>query len=373
MLNCILFFTLLQLFIFILLIYKDITKYKLKLLTIITKRFFSFYQKKDVLLHGVSCGEVKSLEILVKYLEESKKSYYITAHTPSGYYLGKKFTNNIILKPYDSLISMLIFFLLIKPKYLIISESDSWPFYLFFAKIFCKEIIYINYKFKYNKPLRNIYHNLFANRIYLKFNQNKPWYLFNKYQVLGNIKFLNHQLIKKNLLPKSVIFASAHTEELDSHIKIFLQLENYVLIYVPRHLNYKDETINKLNKFNLNWCQDINDINITKNKKIINIFWKFGILNSLYNITQITVMGGTFDNTGGHNIIEPIVNRNIVLVGNSLYTIMDLLDIFKVFQIKEDNVKKILLNIDKSTINDNIDIYNKYCKNVKSNLKQLIL
>lgn len=373
MLNYILFFILLQLFIFILLIHKDITKYKLKLSTIIIKRFFSFYENKDVLLHGVSCGEVKSLEIIVRYLENNNKSYYITSHTPTGYYLGKKFTTNIILKPYDSFVTMFIFFLLIKPKYLVISESDSWPFYLFFAKIFCKEIIYINYKFKYNKPLRNIYHNLFANRIYLKFNQIKPWYTKNKYKLLGNIKFLNHQLTEKHLLPKSVIFASAHIEEIDTHIKIFLQLEDYVLIYVPRHLNCKDETINKLNKFNLNWCEDIDDINITKNKKIINIFWKFGILNKLYNITQITVMGGTFDNTGGHNIIEPIVNRNIVLVGNSLYTIMDLLDIFKVFQIKEDNVKKILLNIDKSTINDNIDIYNKYCNNVKSNLKQLIL
>ena len=50
-----------------------------------------------------------------------------------------------------------------------------------------------------------------------------------------------------------------------------------------------------------------------------------------------------------------------------------MLDIFKVFQIKEDNVKDVLLNIDKSVINDNIDIYNKYYKNVKNNLNQLML
>ena len=361
-----------QILVFIILLYKDIVKYKIDFL-LLKKRLFDYYKQSDILIHGVSCGEIQLLKSIVSIIEQKNISYSITSHTPTGYLLGKKFTKNIYLKPYESFLTSFYLFYKVKPKKLIISESDSWPTYLIISKLFGIEIMYINYKIKYNKPIRNLYHNIFANKIFLKIEQIKPWYLINKYKFLGNIKFLNHQLTEKKLLKNSIIFASAHIEEIAIHIKMFLQLEDYVLIYVPRNLNCKDETINKLSKFNINWCEDIDDINITKNKKIINIFWKFGILNKLYNITQITIMGGTFDNTGGHNIIEPIVNRNIVLVGNSLYTIMDLLDIFKVFQIKEDNVKDVLLNIDKSVINDNIDIYNKYYKNVKNNLNQLML
>ena len=40
-------------------------------------------------------------------------------------------------------------------------------------------------------------------------------------------------------------------------------------------------------------------------------------------------MGGTFNNTGGHNIIEPIQNYNYLFMGPNYSTCSDLYNIIK--------------------------------------------
>ena len=64
MINIIIYFSLLQILLFFILFLKDIIKYKIPL-NLIRKRFYDNYIKKDIVLHGVSCGEVKSLRPII--------------------------------------------------------------------------------------------------------------------------------------------------------------------------------------------------------------------------------------------------------------------------------------------------------------------
>lgn len=366
MYQIIILFFIFQILVLIILFYKDIVKYNLNFI-LLKKRLFDNYKESDVLLHGVSCGEIQLLKSIINILEKKKISYLITSYTPTGYFLGKKFTKNIYLKPYESFLTSFYLFYKIKPKKLIISESDSWPTYLIISKLFGIEIIYINYTIKYNKPFRNLYHNIFGSRFYLKFKQPIPFYLKNKYENLGNIKFLNYEVNNYNFKKNIVIFASAHCNELETHKKLFKLLSNYTILYVPRQINWYKIFKNKMNHFEINYCENYDDV--LENK--INVFWKIGCLTYLYKYSKVTIMGGTFNNTGGHNIIEPIINNNLVLLGPSTHTIKDLLSIFKTFTINEKNLLNVIQNIDNNVLKNNFLLFQKYKRKTENKIKKI--
>lgn len=353
-----------QILIFLLLLYKDISKYNISLNFLADRFIVKNIRRKDILLHGVSCGEINLLNPIVKILEDKKKSYIISVHTPTGYIMGKKFTNKIILKPYECLITSFILFYNVRPKKLIISESDLWPSYLIMSIIFRCDVIFINYKIK-NKVLRNIYHNLIANKIYLKTKQTIPSYLINKYDYLGNIKLLSDESNNiTNKLPKSIVIASAHLEELEIHLNLIkFLIDDYMIIYLPRNLNYKDVMIRNMKNKNLSFkfCEDFNF-----EMRKINIIWKIGMLNQIYPMTQFTIMGGTFNYTGGHNIIEPIRNKNIVYHGPNTHTISDLVNTYKTIPITKDFIE---FNYCNNMVENN---YNLYVNN-KEKVNQKIL
>ena len=362
----IIYITIIQILIFLLLLYKDISKYNISLNLLVDRFIVKNIGRKDILLHGVSCGEINLLNPIIKILEDKKKSYIISVHTPTGYIMGKKFTNKIILKPYECLITSFILFYNVRPKKLIISESDMWPSYLIMSILFRCEVIFINYKIK-NKVLRNIYHNLIANKIYLKTKQIIPSYLVNKYDYLGNIKLLSDESKVYNKLPKSIVIASAHLEELEIHLNLIkFLIDDHIIIYLPRNLNYKDELIRNIKNKNLSFkfCEDFNF-----EMRKINIIWKIGMLNQIYPITKFTIMGGTFNHTGGHNIIEPIRNKNLVYHGPSTHTISDLVNIYKTIPITKDFIE---FNYCNETIESNYNLYINSKEKVKKKIYKLL-
>ena len=66
-------------------------------------------------------------------------------------------------------------------------------------------------------------------------------------------------------------------------------------------------------------------------------------------------MGNTFNNIGGHNIIEPIINFNHLLIGPIHYTCIDIINKMKHINICYDEYE--LINTTKNIIS-NIKNYN---------------
>jgi len=294
----------------------DIIRYQVDFNTIINRFNYFKFKKTDILMHGASCGESQIAIPIIKKLENFHTKVNLSVTTPTGFKLVRKYTDNVFLKPYDEIFSMLIMFAIMRPKTLIIIERDVWPFYILFAKIFNCRIFFINYKIK-NKITDRI-HYLLADKI---FTINECNSLKKKYIHLGDLKLLD---LSNNSYKKSnkflfIVIASAGRDEIDIHkkyISYLLKYPNIKIIYVPRHLNWKKTFKEHFKCFNYIFINNIKDIYHNK----ISVCWKIGLLNQIYKHSHICLMGDTFNNVGGHNLLEPGISNNIILTGPNIST-----------------------------------------------------
>ena len=346
---------LLDLFIIIILLLKDILKYKISTKHLIKRFIPDELNKIDVLIHAVSCGESKLTLPIIEKLEEKNIKVKLSVHTPTGFELVKKYTNKAFLKPYDIFLTTFYIFYKLRPKVIIISVSDTWPYFILFSKLFGCKIFYVNYKIKKNKVLRNYIHYIISEKIYLSQQKIET----RKYSYLGDLKLLEKKQnihSKKNKL--RIIIASANKNEFDLHLEYIKYLINKYpkiqIIYVPRHLNWLDFFKNKIKDIDYYFINNIDDIDKYDNNLFI--CWKIGLLNQLYSKTNICLMGDTFNNIGGHNLIEPGLNKNTILTGPNVHTIQNQINILDNVIINK-NLNELIINTEYLIVNKK---YNKY-------------
>lgn len=356
-----------HLLIFILGTWNDFKKYKISSFNYYQRfGFNNNYCKVDYLIHAVSCGEAMSTQPLIDLMEKNKKKYLLTVHTPTGFNLIKKKVKYSILKPFDLIPTMFYLILKTQPKILFIAESDSWPFMILFAKLFGTKIYYINYTLK--GYLRNYYHYLLANKIYLKIDaKNKK----KKYNFLGNLKWLStNKIIDQKFKKTSLIISSAGKDEIDIHLKLIKSFPNINFIYVPRHLNWENQLKDKLQDFKYLWLTRENQIGDIENNPLT-IIWSFGLLNKLYAKTHICLMGDTFNSVGGHNLVEPAIHENALILGPNYHTCQDLAEELNIIYVKK--IEELILKLkdnqsfNKKGIENYQFVFNKQ-KNIKEKL-----
>ena len=263
----------------------DIFKHKITF-HLYLQRFLNLNLKKsDILLHASSCGESKLLSPILDILEDKNISYQLSVHTPTGYNIMRN-NKNVFLKPFDNFLFMFYIFYKIRPKLLIISEEDVWLFYIFWALYYDVKIYFVNYEIN-NYHIKYLIHYLVATKIFLK---NEIETNYEKYEYLGNLKFLacKNNYLKKNLL--KIVIASANENEIDIHLNYMIELLNIYpkikFIYVPRQLNWLNKLKNRLKNINYSIKFDSN-LNLDKIDKNIIIVWKYGLLEKIYSHTHI--------------------------------------------------------------------------------------
>jgi 3-deoxy-D-manno-octulosonic-acid transferase len=110
---------------------------------------FGFYSKEvrerlapgaDLWIHAVSVGEVKLARVVITHLREIRPELRIVVSTTTGtgFTLAKArledAQTSVIYNPIDFLWSVVYAFKLIRPKRLLLIESEIWPNYLWCAK-----------------------------------------------------------------------------------------------------------------------------------------------------------------------------------------------------------------------------------------------
>ena len=253
-------------------IYIDIFKYKINFKLFMSRFLPIIRRQQPILYYAVSCGEVK---ILLNIISDVK-NFHIMSNSPTSYLFIKNYKYSSI-KPYDNIISMGIFFYKLRPKKIIISQNDIWPFFYLYALILNIPIVIINYDYnKYTglyKKFRNYYYQTLVTKIY-SINKGRNY--------LGNLKLLskNHSCFSKK---KIITIACAGKNEFDIHLKIirYLNLNDWKVIFVPRHLNWRAHLISKCKDLDYKFINDINEIDDHKNF----IVWRFGLLDDIYKIS----------------------------------------------------------------------------------------
>ena len=101
---------------------------------------FTKNNKKTIVFHAVSVGEVNAVEALVKKAREEFKDYNIilTTVTKTGNEVAiKKLTNyvdEIAYFPYDFCFSVRSFLNTYKPEKIVMAETEIWPCFVYLAK-----------------------------------------------------------------------------------------------------------------------------------------------------------------------------------------------------------------------------------------------
>lgn len=294
-------------------------------------------------IHAVSVGETRAIRMLVYLLDKHYPNYQllITQMTPTGRDTAKELFPNAICcyLPYDIPYAIKKFYKYFKPKIALIMETEIWPNIIHHAKKNHTPIFLINARLSAKSlksyKLINFFILPLINKLTMIITQDET--TLNNFKILGykgaisnvgSTKFdmiINNEQIKlaeiliANLKNKKIIvfFSSKEGEELPliTNIK---KLKSFLIIIVPRHPERFKEVAQLLSDNKIIY-QKRSQINQIDEKTQVLLGDTMGEAFLYYKISQIAIMGGSFNNKGGQNLIEPIYLKIPVIFGPSMY------------------------------------------------------
>ena len=285
--------------------------------------------------HCASVGEANTVLPLIHDLHrhDSTLQFIVTTNTITSAGIIKKQNKSYIQHvylPIDWVCATKRFIKKIKPLALFIVETELWPNLIHQTNKANVKTHIINARLSsktteanqwiasiYRKTLKNI------NHIYARSEDDQSNYIrlgadARKTSVTGNLKYAlsSHKTAKQDLTKRSYILAaSTHDDEEIQIAKCWLGLDRKeLLVIAPRHPERKNKIIEKLNVLTGDIVARTDNNEIKEDTKIF-ILDTVGELVSWFASAQVVLMGGSFVNSGGHNIIEPAQQGKAILYG----------------------------------------------------------
>ena len=328
------------------------TKYK----KAIPAKFFlkdnSSFKENGIWFHSCSMGETKAIKPLI---ENFKELANISVITNTGYEEAKTISSNVRYLPFEIFLP----FWINKQKVLVVMEAELWYMLFLFAKKKGAKTFLINARisdksYKSYKRFSFFYKRIFQNidKVFAQSEVDK--YRLEELgasnvEVIGNIKLA--QLPKVNVeleKPKQVVITAASTHENEEKLILdAYKKEQGKLIIVPRHPE-------RFEKVHLQILEFIKDKNISYQRYSIKddfdsdiiLVDKMGILNDIYAISDVVILGGAFEKIGGHNPIEPAFFNCKIISGKNIFNQKSLFDCIKnYYLIENDELGEYLNNI----------------------------
>ncbi len=314
-------------------------------------------EKPTLWVHAVSVGETIAAKPLIEALISTYPDHkvLVTTTTPTGSaQVNTLFSDRVahVYFPYDLIDVVNRFLKRIKPKILIIVETEIWPnLYAACGKNNIK-LIMINARlspkstnsYQKIKPLiaeTLAYVDLIAVRseIDLK-NFKKIGAIESKIKVYGNIKFDNQpskkhlitgQLRRKQWGERRLVWLAASTHKgedeqiLDIHLMLLQQFPNLLLIIVPRHPERFNDVYDLYSQ-----NQSISVIRHSRQSDYYGVTANvvlgdsMGEMQSWFACSDGAFIGGSLVKTGGHNPLEAIAQSVPVASGKHMFNFEDI-------------------------------------------------
>lgn len=310
-------------------------------------------EENVIMVHGVSVGETNALENLIKTirkeLPDSKLVY--TTGTWTGQDIAKKklsdYTDLITYFPADFPKIVSKFLDKINPKVVLIAETEIWPFFAMECKKRGIKLYVINGRISDNtfktydmfrfifKPFLRLYSGIFTqstedNNKFLKLGANPE-----TTERMNNLKFdvkRPEGLAFDKCGSKVFLAGSTHAGEDEIVLNVFKSLKEnrpeLKMILAPRHLTRVEEVKSLVEKFGLTYDQRSNNRNSLEGIEVL-ILDTLGELGKMYEHSDLSFIGGSFNKTGGHNPLESIVFNVPVISGPSIQNFKDIYAIIK--------------------------------------------
>ena len=303
-------------------------------------------------VHCVSVGEFRAATILIDQLilNYSDHRILVTTTTPTGSQAVLEHYQSKVLHfyfPFDLPLVVNHYIKQINPDICILLETEIWP----------NLIHALN---KNNIPCLLVNARLSQRSLekYQKFAQNLAQQTLNKLSVIatqnqnsanrfielgvdtgkvvatGNIKFDQNPSADKTISKKIktitgkrkvVVFASTHKGEEAQIIDAYLNHKdniNALLVIIPRHPERFNEVYKLVQKHHLNIVKR----SINKSCKDCDILLgdSMGEMMSYFEVADIVFMGGSLNNTGGHNMLEPAALSKPILFGPNVFNFAEI-------------------------------------------------
>ncbi len=328
---------------------KDVTSWDIKFGNFSLPENFD-KSKKTIIIHGVSVGEVVSLEKLIRKIktEYPACNLVITTGTKTGQETAYKKMSDvadfITYFPIDIPFFVNKFLNKINPDVILIAETEIWPNFayscykknipLFIINGRMSDESYFSYKIlsPFFSCILPLYTGIFTQS---KLDMEKLISVGaskNKLEVMKNLKFdiekfdVNLDIKKEN--SKVFIAGSTHKGEDEIVLEVFKKLKenkNIKLLLAPRHITRTKDVEALLQKEGLSY-------NLYSTKpdfegKEVLLLDVIGELAKLYSISDVAFIGGSFNKTGGHNPLEAIIFNKPVISGPSIKNFRDIYSI----------------------------------------------
>lgn len=312
--------------------------------------FFPHKATKDgIWIHAASVGEVNAvIPLLIKIQNEFPElPLTITTNTVTSASVVKTQLPKTIQHyyfPLDYRYAVKRIIKKIKPKVVFIVETEFWPnLYLELDKQkIALNIINgrISEKTLHAKKwLKEIYAEILPRVTYVYSRSETDQSRFielglpeDKTQVLGNIKFsaLSTEKIEPTNLNRTYVLAAStrdNEEQLIVDAWIKAQHNEHLLVIVPRHPHRLAEILKQLSPFNLNIAVRSKKESVSDDTNIY-IADTIGELKQFIAGSEFVLMGGSFVEKGGHNILEVAQLGKAVIFGPDMSNFMDEANIF---------------------------------------------
>ena len=310
------------------------------------------FKENGIWFHSCSMGETKAIKPLIdNYLENAN----ISVITNTGFEEAKKISSNVRYLPFEIFLP----FWVNKQKVLVVMEAELWYLLFLFAKKKGAKTLLINARisdksYKSYKRFSFFYKRIFQN-IDKVFAQSEVDKLrleelgASNVEVIGNIKLAQLPKVSVELeKPKQVVITAASTHENEEKLILdAYKKEQGKLIIVPRH----PERFEKVDLLIKEFVKD-KDISYQRYsikedfKSDIILVDKMGILNDIYAISDVVILGGAFEKIGGHNPIEPAFFNCKIISGKNIFNQKSLFDCIKnYYLIENDELGEYLNNI----------------------------
>lgn len=310
------------------------------------------FEKQGVWFHSCSLGETKALNVITSKLQN--EDINISVMTNTGFDEAQKITSNVRYLPFEIFMP----FWVTKQKILLVMEAELWYLMFLFARRKGAKTLLINARisdksYKSYQKFSFLYKRIFQNidKVYAQTildKQRLESLGANNVEVIGNIKLSQTPKIDNifEKLEQNIITAASTHENEEELILNSYDKSLGKLIVVPRH----PERFDKVYELIKSYCENKNltfnrfSQDSSFNCDII-LIDKMGLLNEIYAISDTVILGGGFENIGGHNPIEPAYFNCKLISGKKIFNQYDLFDCVEDYYLIENNeLKEKLVN-----------------------------
>jgi 3-deoxy-D-manno-octulosonic-acid transferase len=303
-------------------------------------------------IHCVSVGEFRAAIPLIDSLIKHYPTHRIlaTTTTPTGSTALKKHYGSEVLHlyfPFDLGLIVGHYIRQIKPDLCLLMETEIWPNLIHHLKQKNIPTLLINARLstrslkKYQQFTPKLVRQALGNlSLIATQNQNSA----NRFAQLGarentiinigNIKFDLNPAADKNTTKtlkkiigkrKIITFASTHSGEEAQIISSYLKYQakiDALLVIIPRHPERFIRVEKLIQNANLNLVKRSND----KTAKDADILLgdSMGEMMSYFELSDIVFMGGSLNETGGHNMLEPAALSKAIIFGKNVFNFAEI-------------------------------------------------